>query len=368
MKKIFTTNLCYYRWIISAVLTACAFGLSAQTYYRVHTDEFATIMKNLDFGDYFIFAIGAPENGIVLKSGTLTSQKYIDGVDVNVSDDIETIVAKGDDKIGFNIMPAENESSKTEVSQIKFNIIDLTGLYLCADSNQKFVYDLDPSDSFNLIFDPNDDGCLQIKSCLKNSNLSIEPVANSKGAFEFRLQTTGYNRLSLYRLDFYDWTIDDSKVTDSGLITLSSTPNDALRTVANPTYIHYILNDGENVSMTELINSTNQIAIPGFKKGESISLSIPTNDILSRANNDNNTLWALPVNHDDSHILIPMGKIITKKYADDGISTGIVSVGVDAYAQESVYYTLDGRKAVMPLVPGVYVRRIGDKADKVIIR
>lgn len=141
--------------------------------------------------------------------------------------------------------------------------------------------------------------------------------------------------------------------------------------IANPTYIHYILNDGEDVTIEELINSTNQIQLPKIRKNTEISLSIPTNEIQSRANdnNTNTTLWALPVNHDeDFNELIPMGKVITKKYADDGISTGILSVGEDTASMAPVYYTLDGRKAALPLAPGVYVRRIGDKANKMIIR
>ena len=40
----------------------------------------------------------------------------------------------------------------------------------------------------------------------------------------------------------------------------------------------------------------------------------------------------------------------------------------DTNDETPVYYTLDGRVAATPLMPGIYVRRTGDKSDKVIIR
>lgn len=362
------------RWIISAVLTVCAFGLSAQTYYRVHKDEFSIQVKSLkDYKDYFIFAIGSPENGVVWSESLNTSGNII-GVTVTASDDFESINCDNNEKISFNLVPNDNNSGSGEFGVNIYDFSGMSSLGITGGTSPKFAYDptaTNSSTDFNLIFDPNNEGFVQIKSDLKNSNLSVEPASKPDNSFEFKPLSNNYSGLCLYRLDFFEWQIKDDKVKEEGQITLISTPHDLMAGIANPTYIHYILNDGEDVTIEELINSTNQIQLPKIRKNTEISLSIPTNEIQSRVNdnNTNTTLWALPVNHDeDFNELIPMGKVITKKYADDGISTGILSVGEDTASMAPVYYTLDGRKAALPLAPGVYVRRIGDKANKMIIR
>lgn len=207
------------RWIISAVLTVCAFGLSAQTYYRVHKDEFSIQVKSLkDYKDYFIFAIGSPENGVVWSESLNTSGNII-GVTVTASDDFESINCDNNEKISFNLVPNDNNSGSGEFGVNIYDFSGMSSLGITGGTSPKFAYDptaTNSSTDFNLIFDPNNEGFVQIKSDLKNSNLSVEPASKPDNSFEFKPLSNNYSGLCLYRLDFFEWQIKDDKVKDEG--------------------------------------------------------------------------------------------------------------------------------------------------------
>lgn len=370
--KRFIKTLSVRRWIVSALVCICAFSLSAQTYYRVHKDEFNLIAKYLDYKDLFFFVIASPEDAVAMSSEKFeSSQTSISSIDVSISDDQEVLKSKvKGEKKGFNIVPSDGGSDLYNLADsASYAVLGVLG------NNYSFMYYSDPdavsstsSADFKVIFDSQNDGIVQIKSGLKNADVSILAGVNNKDENIFSVRAEEYSNLSLYRLDFFDWTIDDSRTAEENSIILTSTPNVHIKPYRPDIYLHYILNDGDEVTLEDLIKANNMVSIPKFDDEGRISISIPTNEIVSRASDENTTLWALPVYHDDNGDLVPAGKVITKKYADDGVSTGIVIAVEDAEAQEPVYYTLDGRQAAMPLASGVYVRRIGDKADKVVIR
>lgn len=359
---------CGYRWIVSALVCICAFSLSAQTYYRVHKDEFANITKYLnDYAAFFSFAIVSPENGVAMST---TINATIQGIEVELSDDFGSMTAKDSD-INFQF-----ESIDENVEGSLEYPIRLINPFLSAlgatqnNGNYRFTAVLEPYNSstqFKVVYDSNDNGSAHLGSNINNTNLSIGYSTTEGGNYAFKLLTDESPALGIYRLDYFNWTIDESNLSDNGTLTIKSMLSEKLTSVASYIDIHYVINDGEDVSFEELINSQNRLEELRIKKGQELSVSIPVEDATSRSNNDNNTVWILPLLQSDGD-LVPLGKVITKKYADDGVSTGIVVAMEDAEAQEPVYYTLDGRQAAMPLAPGVYVRRIGDKADKVVIR
>ncbi len=354
-----------FRWIISALVCSCAFSLSAQTYYRVHKDEFAYTAKFLkDYGEFMKYIFVSPEKGVMIDPALSSSSTYMNSIGVSLSEDLETATLEPTDKEANFSLESVGEV-KADASAFSVNIAHST-LYLnvVSGTTNKFEYALDPSVAFKMIFDSNDDITFYLKSELKNADVSVVLDVRNESEDIFRLRSGEYSDLNLYQLDLYNWDIDNS---DSDVLILTSTPHDIVGGLAD-TYIQYVLNDGENVTIDDLIKSENMVAIPKFKKGESVSVSIPTKDIVSRADDDNNTLWAIPVVRESATSIIPLGKVVSKTYGEDDIITGVVITPEDAETQEAVYYTLDGRKAAMPLMPGVYVRHIGDKADKVIIR
>ena len=373
-KRLTLKGLYGYRWIISALVCVCAFSLSAQTYYRVHKDEFAHIAKFFDYQKFFYFVVASPDKGAAISSDVLKSSRaYLNSVEVSVSDDQELLMSKGQgENKSFNFAPKEGSTDLYNIADsVSGSLLGVTK----SGETYRFEYFSDPdaiptgsSADFKIIFDNQNDGFVQIMSGMKNANASILTDVNSNEQNIFRVRADEYSDLGIYRLDFFDWTIDDSDLTKSGNIKLISTPHKNV-SGSDGIKLHYILNDGDEVSVEDLVNEGNMIDIARFNDGDNIIVSIPTNETVSRASDENTTLWALPVLHvEELNDLVPLGKVITKKYADDGISTGVVIAVEDVAGQEPVYYTLDGRKAVMPLVPGVYVRRIGNKADKVIIR
>ena len=368
MKRIISRGRFGLRCIIAATVCICASSLSAQTYYRIHKDEFAAIAPYLNITDhYFTFAIASPENGVVMSSSnTSFPNASFATASVTVSNDSEVINVESQDGInfGFSFNSANSDSSEFSIginqSDVVLGVVKdgTTNRFAFGSTLKPFYTD------FDVVFDLNNDGNLQLRTGMKDDNdkfLSIELETN-----RFRLRPNDYNSLSIYRLDYFDWTIDDSDVNNSGNIILSSTAASPVNTLVD-TAVHYILNDGEDVSIEDLINSENKIPVR-FKKGEVTAITVPTKDIASRSTLDTpTTLWALPVSEEFGNI-IPLGKVITKKYADDGISTGVMIATEDTNDETPVYYTLDGRVAATPLMPGIYVRRTGDKSDKVIIR
>ncbi|MDE6066243.1 MAG: hypothetical protein K2G27_05420, partial [Duncaniella sp.] len=67
-------------------------------------------------------------------------------------------------------------------------------------------------------------------------------------------------------------------------------------------------------------------------------------------------------------VTVPLGKVISKEYSDGGLTVGIKTVEKDRDTDVPVYYMIDGRVAAHPLLPGVYVKRVGDKVSKIIVR
>lgn len=368
-----------------AAILSMPFGLSARSYYRVHKGEFDKIAAYLgEHKNFFTFLIASPENEVAMSSAAFDSPKAnMSSVAVNFSDDFEIAsLEETDGEVDYTL---ELKSVNSDLSQYTVNIFDkLSGSTLAAvlESNYRFVFDNVSSSAyskdFRIIYDAPDAGNIQLRSALRDSDnkyQSVEYAETGSGVKVFKLLPNDYSAMGIYRLDLFEWTVDDSEYENNGEIVLTSVPNDNL-TGQDGISVHYILNEGEDVSLEELIAAPDKVDVPRFREGETISVSIPVSPSgVSRAVADGNTtLWALPVRYmtadetGSEDVTVPLGKVISKEYSDGGLTVGIKTVEKDRDTDVPVYYTIDGRVAAHPLLPGVYVKRVGDKVSKIIVR
>ena len=368
-----------------AAILSMPFGLSARSYYRVHKGEFDKIAAYLgEHKNFFTFLIASPENEVAMSSAAFDSPKAnMSSVAVSFSDDFEIAsLEETDGEVDYTL---ELKSVNSDQSQYTVNIFDKSsGSTLAAvlESNYRFVFDNVSSSAyskdFRIIYDAPDAGNIQLRSALRDSDnkyQSVEYAETGSGVKVFKLLPNDYSAMGIYRLDLFEWTVDDSEYENNGEIVLTSVPNVNL-TGQDGISVHYILNEGEDVSLEELIAAPDKFEVPRFREGEKISVSIPVGPSgVSRAVADGNTtLWALPVRYmtadetGSEDVTVPLGKVISKEYSDGGLTVGIKTIEKDRDTDVPVYYTIDGRVAAHPLLPGVYVKRVGDKVSKIIVR
>ncbi|MDE6037901.1 MAG: hypothetical protein K2G05_06530, partial [Duncaniella sp.] len=368
-----------------AAILSMPFGLSARSYYRVHKGEFDKIAAYLgEHKNFFTFLIASPENEVAMSSAAFDSPKAnMSSIAVSFSDDFEIAsLEETDGEVDYTFVL---KSVNSDQSQYTVNIFDKsTGSTLAGvlESNYRFVFDNVSSSAyskdFRIIYDAPDAGNIQLRSALRDSDnkyQSVEYAETGSGVKVFKLLPNDYSAMGIYRLDLFEWTVDDSEYENNGEIVLTSVPNDNL-TGQDGISVHYILNEGEDVSLEELIDAPDKVEVPRFREGEKISVSIPVSPSgVSRTVADGNTtLWALPVRYmtadetGSEDVTVPLGKVISKEYSDGGLTVGIKAVEKDRDTDVPVYYTIDGRVAAHPLLPGVYVKRVGDKVSKIIVR
>lgn len=221
-----------------------------------------------------------------------------------------------------------------------------------ADSNPSSAY------NFKFIFDESDSHKLQIQSTnrLNGTFYSLSYVGPSeKEGFMYRDDDS--KNLSIYRLKniFFDLPDDQEDIDQN--IALTLTP---IKEYRSTTTIKYILNNGDEVSMSDLMASEYSIKDIRIKTaGEPITLN------LENYNPKATTLWVLPLNS----LAMPVEPIFSATYADNGISTLITAPRIaDTDSAEPIYYTLHGIRVAQPSEPGIYICRKGANTTKILVK
>ncbi len=218
--------------------------------------------------------------------------------------------------------------------------------------------------NFTLLTDESSNDCkFQLQTQYKKGGEYHSIVYTGAGNDEgFKLMVDNSKRLSFYRLDPYKAELSESPMDEDNNIVLTLSPHQRVARMNNNS-INYILNNGEEVSISDLLSSQHSIALPSIiTKPEPFEITLPN------YNNDATTLWAIPTTKSDRNSPhLPFGPIYRATYSD--ISTGLTAPAVaDAEEATPVYYTLQGIRVSEPSAAGVYLCRRGAKVTKIIVR
>lgn len=230
--------------------------------------------------------------------------------------------------------------------------------YDLGTSTNKFIFSSQAKIIFTFIFDDTDDSRLQIKSQYYKDGIHYGINYVGPGDNEgFKLTDDDSKNLSLYCIDYMNASSVEHSDND---ITITFNPDKDFRFTS---YINYILNDGSEVSMSDLLLSTHSEKVDwkGYKSGP-LEVSLPNYDPEAT------TLWTLlTLPQSPGQTNLPFGPIYRATYSD--ISTGLTAPAVaDAEDATPVYYTLQGIRVSEPSDAGVYLCRRGAKVTKIIVR
>lgn len=348
--------------------------VSAQDrFYRVHANEYEIIEKHLG-GNYACeFMIISPEYGAAMTFPTsmgTTAQKAFEGLTfsedkeyayIDSSEDSPRLLFFGKDKI-VGIPETPFAIQNNQMSGEQMTVSEAKGYYAQFDTDSPY---------FRIVYDDTNDTMIRVKTPAKDSNNRYYNMVYGKtptggGSLRFRISSENIDKsLSLYRRDYLCIEFaDEIQPEIDGQITLKF-GNAKVSTYRQ--YIYYILNDGSDVTLEELLASTNRVQVYDISSRDNPqSVVIPTDG-------ESTTLWAVAayvIGNSDDGDKITVSPIFSGKFAENQGGGGTTGIS-DIAAEENdvpIYYTLQGSRASMPLMPGVYIKCMGDKVSKVLIK
>lgn len=284
---------------------------------------------------------------------------------VTLTDGYAEISEGENSNVYFNCYPIQDSKLK---SGYELEILSCPTYVLASNlgvkSGKFYIDDTSVYLNFTLLLDESSNDCkFQIQTQYKKGVEYYSIVYTGAGDDEgFKLMADNSKRLSFYRLDPYMLNFSESPLDEDNNIVLTLNPH---QRIAKMSYnsINYILNNGEDISISELLSSQHSIAIPSTTtKPEPIEITLPN------YNSDTTTLWAIPTTKSDRNSPpVPFGPIFRTTYSD--ISTGLTApVVTDTEVATPVYYTLQGIRVSEPSAPGVYLCRRGAEVTKIIVR
>jgi hypothetical protein len=364
--------------------------LSAQSiYYRVHYPEFLAIVETLsDLPSEYIIA--APLSNVAMpRLQSNNSVVVLKPEDVVLSEDKDTLIISEDKEKNLSVtlgslVDKHENNLKDYPFWIEYRDNDsysyLTNIFDDGNPSYKKVSDIntDVLDAeFRVVYDqtPGKEGLLQLKTHLRvdnNPNNARLNIVYAEGpttkTVRFRIIEDTRKELSIYRKDYFNIQPVDKEtpVDNDKRINLKFGTNPNLKTSV-PLYFHYILNDGSNVSIEDLMDSTNKIAYSANSAEKANQISVPFNGTST-------TLWIMPVmeGYVGNDFLkskdTPVGRIVKIEVADGGDTTGIEEIEAPSNNHTPQFFTVQGRPAKQPLAPGIYIKREGDKSTKILIK
>lgn len=364
--------------------------LSAQSiYYRVHYPEFLAIVETLsDLPSEYIIA--APLSNVAMpRLQSNNSVVVLKPEDVVLSEDKDTLIISEDKEKNLSVtlgslVDKHENNLKDYPFWIEYRDNDsysyLTNIFDDGNPSYKKVSDIntDVLDAeFRVVYDqtPGKEGLLQLKTHLRvdnNPNNARLNIVYAEGTttktVRFRIIEDTRKELSIYRKDYFNIQPVDKEtpVDNDKRINLKFGTNPNLKTSV-PLYFHYILNDGSNVSIEDLMDSTNKIAYSANNAEKANQISVPFNGTST-------TLWIMPVmeGYVGNDFLkskdTPVGRIVKIEVADGGDTTGIEAIEAPGDNHTPQFFTVQGRPAKQPLAPGIYIKREGDKSTKILIK
>lgn len=345
-----TTSLC-------TVLNANA--QETERYHIVDRPMLETLISSGSLDFQIPFLIVAPDDGMALQAVFNRTSTAMTPQSVTLQDHYAE--PQSVDKTIQYHFTYQGESSAN--AGMIFKIINLNPYKYLGTSSDKFVLDgNNAKENFTFIFDETDDSRLQIQSEYYKSgdyySINYTGAGDTEG---FKLTADDSKGLSLYRLDYFNTTLGETPIDEgTGDIIVTLNPHKDLKGTVS--YINYILNDGGEVSVDELLASGHykEISWKGYTSGP-LEISLPNYDP------DATTIWAIPtIKYLDPVPNTPYGPAFQATYSD--ISTGISSPKTDTANTTPIYYTLQGIQISRPETPGIYLCRRGTEVSKIIIR
>ena len=398
-----------------ATLIACATSLNIsalaqdndrEVFYRVSKSEFAAVVEQMNAGIPATFIIVAPDSWKILpnkKSGTSkpsslkaypenadtpsdTFQIIDDGQQITITSDIEANI-----KFTFKSIAGTYEN----LSETNFEIYNENGNPLMTAYNGTSCYFFDnesrAQNKYKALFDDNNDHMLNLRTypkTVENATLkATQPIyinfvpggSVSSGQFKITGPMTkdefesATKVLSLYRLDDFNFMFENEDTPEiDGSISITYRTNNVITSSwMYPINLHYILNNGDEVDIEELLASPNYVTV---HNPENTDRDKPSNCKIATDGTSTN-IWAVPVTTIPSasrsnESLIPVGRIFKGVFAENGgdISTGVITTVADDENAEAEYFTIQGQRASQPLAPGLYIKRQGSKATKIFVK
>jgi len=249
-------------------------------------------------------------------------------------------------------------SSKTD--GYEFNIARLRPYKYIGTVNDKFAIDnANAKTTFTFIFDKEDATKFQIQTKYsKNGTYHSISYTGPDSNQGFKLAVDDSKIFSLYCLDYFGMTLAETPIDESGEnITVTLNPHALL---GRPTlFINYIINNGEEVTLDELLASEHRIEVSwdGYSSGP-LDIKLPDYD------SEATTLWAVPTIPYAPQA--PYGPMFNCEYAD--LSTGITAPAICDTELTPVYYTIQGIRVSQPSAPGIYLCRRGTEVSKILVR
>ncbi len=326
---------------------------STSRFLKIDKSMLETMINSGTFDSALPFLIVAEDEGVALGSELNSTSTSILAKAVTLRDGYaETDM----DYKSFVYEPYYIGTSK-RYDGWEFNLLNPTK-YELGTSTNKFIFSTQAKIIFTFIFDDTDDSRLQIKSQYYKDGtyygINYVGPGDNEG---FKLTDDDSKNLSLYCIDYMNASSVEHSDND---ITITFNPDKDFRYNC---YINYILNDGSEVSMSDLLLSTHSEKVDwkGYKSGP-LEVSLPNYDPEAT------TLWTLlTLPQSPGQTNLPFGPIYRATYSD--ISTGLTAPAVaDAEDATPVYYTLQGIRVSEPSAAGVYLCRRGANVTKIIVR
>ena len=231
--------------------------------------------------------------------------------------------------------------------------------YLGTASDKFSLTDKNANAILTFIFDKEDETKFQIQTKYYKNNTYHSIIYTGPDDNQgFKLADDDSKIFSLYHLDYLGMTLAETPIDDSGEnITVTLNPHALLGRPA--LFINYIINNGEEVTLDDLLASEHRIEVSwaGYSSGP-LDLKLPNYD------SEATTLWAVPTIPFAPQA--PYGPLFTDMYAD--LSTGITAPAVCDKDETPVYYTIQGIRVSQPSAPGIYLCRRGADVSKILLR
>ena len=343
--------------LLTALFLCSAFFANAQStdrYYKIDKPTLEAMISTgaIEFEHPAI--IVAQDEAMAMKSEFNRTSTLILSQPVTFLDDFVENNADNTDIIyKFYYIGSSNRYDGYE-----FNIISYQNYYLNTSSN-KFNFVSSNPQAFTFIFDDTDDSRLQIKSKYYADgtyyNIGYNDAKDNEG---FQLTADDSKSLSIYTIDYFNISAAEIDESDGSNIILKTNPYKNVR--GSSSYINYILNDGSEVSISELLSSKHTQKINWKANYNEIALPIYDPEAT--------TLWAIPaLELYTSNPDTPYGPIFRATYSD--ISTSLTAPSIaDSDEVTPIYYTLQGIRVSEPSAAGVYLCRRGSEITKIIVR
>lgn len=322
-------------------------------YFQVDKPLLETMINSQAIYLQYPVLIVAPNEGRALPSN-ISQNKPLTGVPITLYDNYVETTAQNNDII-FKLIYL-GESSKG--NGFEFNLSNYNGVNYLMSSSGKLSIGTSET-VFTLNFDESDENCFLLQPNYKQSSTDYS-INYDESTKEFSLASENMKGIRLYMFDNMGFSTAEASLSDD-LSTISINLNPYTEIRGTQVFIKYILNNGEDVPLSDLIASEHYLKVTWPKdKQEPVTISLPN------YNQEATTLWAIPALDLGTNPEAPIGPIFQSTYAD--VSTGITATKIAADDTAPVYYTIQGVQVSHPTTPGIYLCRRGSDVSKILVK